>query len=342
VAGVLTFNTSRPRLYTLEELSYLASFADQAAAAIENARLVDDLQRRVAEQQRAMARLVQAACMATVGLLAAGVAHDVNNPLCVISNHLQLLRLRDPLLPPEVDAALHAIEDGVQRIATRIQALLDYARGKPGERGLHDVNETIERVLGLLQSHPLYRRLSITTAYGEDLPLVELDRVAREQVLLELLANAREAMRSGGSVWIATRRLGEREAADSWNGEAGEAVPPPAASQSPSPPIHRSTVPALPPSTAPVGLEDWIEVTIRDDGPGIAPQDLPRAFDRFFTTKGAPGGMGLGQSIARDLVEQHGGRLRVETDGRQGACVLIRLPPARRPGGGTAARNNGE
>jgi GAF domain-containing protein/anti-sigma regulatory factor (Ser/Thr protein kinase) len=299
VVGVLTFNTDRARSYTLEELTYLASFADQAAVAIENARLVEDLQRRVAEQQRAMARLVQTARMATVGLLAAGVAHDVNNPLCVISNHLQLLRLRNPSLPQEVDTALQAVEDGVQRIAARIQALLDYAQGKPGERGRHDVNETVERVLCLLQSHPLYRRLTIRTEYGADLPPVALDRVAWEQVLLELLSNAREAMPSGGSVWIATRRV-----------PAGDS-------------------------------SEWVEVTIQDDGPGIAPKDLSRIFDPFFTTKGTPGCMGLGLTIARDLVAEHGARLQVQSDGRQGTRVAIRLPAApaaHRPGDGAPVR----
>ena len=324
VVGVLTFNTDRARSYTVEELAYLASFADQAAVAIENARLVEDLQHRVTEQQRAMARLVQTARMATVGLLAAGVAHDVNNPLCVISNHLQLLRLRHPSLPKEVDTALQAIEDGVQRIATRIQTLLDYARGKPGERSRHDVNETVERVLGLLQSHPLYRRLTMTTEYGADLPPVELDRVAWEQVLLELLTNSREAMPTGGSVWIATRSLSTDESCESVDPRDGEAAnrrTPPGSPPSTHPPIHRSTTP-------PLG-KDWVEVVIRDDGPGIAPRDLPRIFDPFFTTKGTPGGMGLGLSIARDLVAEHGGRLRVQSDGRQGTRVVIQLPVAR-------------
>ena len=321
VVGVLTFNTDRARSYTLEELTYLASFADQAAVAIENARLVEDLQRRVAEQQRAMARLVQTARMATVGLLAAGVAHDVNNPLCVISNHLQLLRLRHPSLPEEADTALQAIEGGVQRIAARIQALLEYARGKPGERTWHHVNETVERVLGLLQSHPLYRRLTITTDYGADLPPVEMDRVAWEQVLLELLGNAREAMPGGGSVWIATRRVTASESADPWNGGAANTCTPPASPQSTNPPIHQST-------SFPAG-GDWVEVTIRDDGPGIASDDLPCIFDPFFTTKGTPGGMGLGLTIARDLVAEHGGGLRVESDGRQGTRVVIHLPAFR-------------
>jgi len=74
-----------------------------------------------------------------------------------------------------------------------------------------------------------------------------------------------------------------------------------------------------------------VEVVIRDDGPGIAPHDLPRIFDPFFTTKSTPGGMGLGLSIARDLVAEHGGRIRVESDGRQGTRVTIHLPVVRIP-----------
>jgi len=328
VVGVLTFNTDRPRTYTVEELAYLTSFADQAAVAIENARLVEDLQHRVVEQQRAMARLVQTTRMASVGLLAAGVAHDINNPLCVISNHLQLVRLRHRALAAPVETALQSIEANVQRIAGRIQALLEYARGKAGERGRCDVNESIERLLGLLQSHPLYRRLQISAEYGGELPPVELDRVAWEQVLQELLSNAREAMPSGGSVWITTRRLGAGESGDSWNGGAGEASLGPAPHQSTNSPIHQSPDPLTRRSTAPEGAGGWVEVVIRDDGPGIAPQHLQRIFDPFFTTKGTPGGMGLGLTVARDLVTEQGGRLRVQSDGRKGTQVVIQLPAA--------------
>jgi signal transduction histidine kinase len=259
-----------------------------------------ELDIRVAEQQRAMARLVQSSRMASVGLLAGGVAHEINNRLCIISNHLQLLRLQRERLPPEVEAALEGIEANVQRMASSVEALLEYARGDVGARRPTVVNQMVTRMLLLLQNHPLYRGLSLATDLAPDLPPVDLDRAAWEHVILELLSNAREAMPEGGVVTVTTR------------------LAPP----QPSPLPH--------PEGA--GERDgvrggaWVEVAVEDSGPGMAPEDLRRAFHPFFTTEGPEGGMGLGLKICQDIVGHHGGRLRVESNGRSGTRVVIALP----------------
>jgi signal transduction histidine kinase len=112
-------------------------------------------------------------------------------------------------------------------------------------------------------------------------------------VILELVTNAREAMGEGGRVRICTRRL---------VAISGMVSPDP-------------------------GLE-WVEMAIEDDGCGISSEDLPRVFDPFFSTKASSRGMGLGLKICRDIVEEHGGRLFVESDDRQGTRVVIHLPCA--------------
>ncbi|MFB3819144.1 MAG: sensor histidine kinase [Candidatus Methylomirabilales bacterium] len=157
------------------------------------------------EQQRAVARLVQSSRMASVGLLAGGIAHDINNPLCIISNHLQLLRLQP--LPPRLLEPLATLESCVDRISQSIQTLLDYAQGRPGDRRATDLNESVRRILLLLQYHPVCRRLRVQKDLAPELPLVQLDRGAWEQALLELFLNAREATAEDGRVRVRTRRL---------------------------------------------------------------------------------------------------------------------------------------
>ena len=293
VIGVLSGMTDIPREFSAEESALLTGLAAQGGIAIENARLFTDVQDRVRQQQQALARLMQSAHLASVGLLAGGVAHDINNPLCIISNHLQLLRLRRESLPPGVETALAAIEVSVGRIAGSIDALLEYAQVRPGERKPTDFTEVVRRILVLLHYHPLCRRMSIVTDLESDLPAVNLDRTAWEQLILELVTNAREAMLEGGRVRISTRRLV-----------------------------------AIPGMVSPDPALEWVEMTIEDDGCGISAENLPRVFDPFFSTKPSSRGMGLGLKICRDIVEEHGGRLSLESGDRQGTRVVIHLPCA--------------
>jgi signal transduction histidine kinase len=289
VIGVLSAMIDSPREFATEEVALVTGLAAQGASAVTNARLFADVQGRMEQQQRALARLVQSAHLASVGLLAGGVAHDINNPLCIISNHLQLLRLRGEQVSPDVKGALDSIEASVQRIAGSIEALLECSRVRPGERQPTDLNEAMRRILLLLQYHPSCRRLSVGTDLGAGLPLVDLDWAAWEQVMLELVTNAREAMTEGGRVRIATRRLAQS---------------------------NEAAAPA------------WVQVVIEDEGPGISPDELSRIFDPFFTSRRAKRGMGIGLNICRDIVNEHGGRMRVESDGETGTRVVIDLPPS--------------
>lgn len=205
ILGVLGVLDDVVRQHPPDQVALLTGLAAQGAMAAENATLLTDLRRRVEEQQRAVARLVQSSRMASVGLLAGGIAHDINNPLCIISNHLQLLRLQP--LPPRLLEPLATLESCVDRISQSIQTLLDYAQGRPGDRRATDLNESVRRILLLLQYHPVCRRLRVQKDLAPELPLVQLDRGAWEQALLELFLNAREATAEDGRVRVRTRRL---------------------------------------------------------------------------------------------------------------------------------------
>jgi signal transduction histidine kinase len=186
-------------------------------------------------------------------------------------------------------------------------------------------------MLLLLQNHSLFRRLRIATDLVPGLPTVALDRAAWEHVILELLTNAQEAMPDGGSVRISTRLL---------SGECRLQTPrgyPDCGLEEPGDPNRKSQIE----NRKSAGC---VEVIVKDDGPGIAPENLRQIFDPFFTTKGAGRGMGLGLRVCRDIVANHGGRLRVESDGKRGTRVVIELPLSKEShdGAGSNGRGNGD
>jgi signal transduction histidine kinase len=289
VLGVLCVMAEAPRAFGLEEQALLMGLAAQGALAIENARLFAEVQGRITEQQRALARLVQSSHLASVGLLTGGVAHAINNPLCIISNHLQLLKLRSMKSAAEIAPALGAIETAVERISGSIETLLEYARSRAGERQPTDLNHAIRHLLLLLEYHPICRRVTVLTDLAAGLPRVSVDRAAWEQVFMELVTNAWEAMTGSGRIRITTRV--------SRGGSAGAGA-----------------------------AQEWVVVSVEDEGAGVRPEDLVRVFDPFFTTKAAKRGIGMGLKIARDIVGEHGGVLEIFSDGASGTRVEIRVP----------------
>lgn len=295
--GALCALSRETRQFSTEEAALLTGLAAQGALALENARLFAEVRGRIEKQQRTLRRIVNSARMASVGMLAGGVAHDINNPLCIISNHLQLLRLRPEQLSPEMRSALTGIEGSVARIAASIQTLLDYAKGQAAAAGGTDVNETVERLLLLIQYHPLCRYMRVETELAAGLPRVDLNRATLEQVLLEILTNAREAMPETGRVRI-------RSACQPARGGRGMGT---------------------------------VELTVEDDGPGIPPEELPRIYDPFFTTKESDRAMGMGFWICREVVAGQGGEILVESDGRTGTRVTLRLPVGRQAEAGSDA-----
>jgi signal transduction histidine kinase len=291
--GVLCVLSSSVRVFAPHEIALLSGLAAQGALALDNNRLFTEVERRMDKQHRALRRLAKSSRLTSVGMLAAGVAHDLNNPLCVISNHLQFLALRRTQLDPELQEALASIDTCVQRMAGTIQALLQYARSHGDRRIPVDLNEVTRRFLGFLPPPRACRPVRIELDLAADLPPVCLDVSAWQQVLFELVTNAHEAMPDGGIIRVRTQRLG-----------------PPAGGEIASGPTH------------------GVEVRVEDEGIGILPTELNQLFDPFYTTKGFDRVMGMGLWICREVVEEHGGDIRAESDGHAGTRVVIRLPAA--------------
>jgi two-component system NtrC family sensor kinase len=267
----------------------------EAEAAAARARLADALEQAnsdLAEANRrltdAQAKLVQAAKMASLGELVAGIAHEINNPLAFILAHQGTVeRLLGEMPLSEPDLASRSIEKARSRVGSmrlglvRIQELVlnlrKFSRLDEGERALVNVPEAIETVLALIQ-HKLGERIAVERIL-EGRPEIHCTPALLNQVVMNILGNAADAMPEGGTIRVATR-----------------------------------------------SAEDLDEIRISDTGPGI-PEDLrEKIFEPFFTTKPVGAGTGLGLAIAYSVVQAHSGSLTVETAPGGGACFVIGIP----------------
>ncbi|MGE0709783.1 MAG: sensor histidine kinase [Planctomycetota bacterium] len=248
------------------------------------ARLEQDLE----SQRETASGLARSERLAVAGSLAAGVAHEVNNPLAAISSLVQSAqgRAEDPRARELLDEALGHME----RISRALRDLLDFAR-PPGEpvRAPCSLNAVVERALRLLRYDKGFKRLELEVALDPALPVALADPDQLQQVVLNLLFNARDA--------IAARRAAEPQASGMVR-VATEAGP------------------------------EGLLLRVRDTGTGIAPEHLERLTEPFFTTKPAGAGTGLGLAVCRDLLRAHGGKLTFASEVGQGTEALAHLPRA--------------
>ncbi len=234
-------------------------------------------------------QLVRTEKLAAAGTLAAGVAHEVNNPLASISSLIQILQTRaaaaqdhDPK-SAETREMLRLISTQVARITQVLRDMMDFARTRPPARSPLDVTHALEASIRLASFDKDFKRLDLTTDYDESAPLVSADTDQLQQVFLNLLLNARDAMPGGGRLHIST----------SFRRNAHELL-----------------------------------IVIADDGAGIAPEHRAHIFDPFFTTKPAGTGTGLGLAVCYGIITAHGGRIEIAANNGRGTCVRVTLPVA--------------
>jgi PAS domain S-box-containing protein len=229
--------------------------------------------------------LAHANRVATMGQLSASIAHEVNQPIAaaITNAHaaLRWLGARPPDLE-EVRQALGRIVNNGARAGDVIGRIRDLVRKAPPRKDSLEINEAIREVIALTRSEVVKNGVSVQTQLAEGLPLIQGDRVQLQQVILNLIINAVEAM-SGTSE-------GSRELLIS----TGKAE------------------------------SDEVLVAVRDSGPGLAPESFERLFEAFYTTK--PGGLGMGLSICRSIIEAHRGRLWATANVGQGAVFQFTVP----------------
>jgi two-component system NtrC family sensor kinase len=241
------------------------------------------------ELERTQNQLVQSAKLAAVGELAAGVAHEVNNPLTSIIGFTTLI-LDDMHDADPLRADLEVIEREAMRCKSIVRGLLDFSRQTEPQIVPTDVCEVLQSTAALVRHQATMAGVTIRETYDTPLPPVPLDPDQIKQVFLNLMTNGIQAMPGGGELRIVTCLLGPQA------GQVGEG---------------------------------HVAVEFHDTGVGIPQENLYRIFDPFFTTKETEEGTGLGLSISQSIVEKHGGRIKVTSQEGKGSVFSVLLPLAK-------------
>ncbi len=196
-------------LFSPPDVALLATLGNQLAVAVENARLYQRLQQAYQDLEDAQRQLYQSEKLAAIGELAAGVAHEINNPLGAILVSAQRMR-RGLGGQQNTDECMAAIEDGVMRCAEIVRGLLDFARQNVPQMVRTDIRNVLERTIALARTHRSLRRSKIVTDFDETLPTTLADPNQLVQVFLNLFVNAGLAMPEGGTLTVRARNLGDR------------------------------------------------------------------------------------------------------------------------------------
>jgi two-component system cell cycle sensor histidine kinase/response regulator CckA len=247
----------------------------------------------VSEQKQIELQLSQSQKMQAIGQLAGGVAHDFNNLLTAILMQLDVLAPRHPVGDPSYEG-LNEIKQTSMRAADLVRKLLAFSRKQTVQREILDVGEMVSESEVLLR-RLLYEDVKLVTDYGRNLPHVRADRGQLDTAVMNLVVNARDAVRGkgGGTVRIRTARVTQEDA--------------------------RSL-------GYPTAQGDQALIEVADDGPGIAPDVMAKIFEPFFTTKAVGEGTGLGLATVYGIVKQSDGWIAVSSKPGEGAAFRIFLP----------------
>jgi two-component system NtrC family sensor kinase len=245
--GILNLGHKESKeIYSTEDLELLSTLANQAAIAIENARLYENL-------KQSQDTLRRADRLSSLGLLTAGLAHEIRNPLVAIRTFTQLLpeRYEDAEFREGFQGL--ALKE-VDRICGLINDLLSFARPSRPNVAEENMNDIVDGIGRILETEAKEKGVEITREFGAELPKVWIDREQMKQVFMNLILNAIQAMKQGGAIFISTRPYSKNEA-----GQVGQ----------------------------------FVQVEIRDTGIGIPAENLDHIFDPFFTNKDEGSGLGL-------------------------------------------------
>ncbi len=318
VVGVLVVDNKYNRKpITDEDLEYLSAFATQAGLAVENARVYTSLEDANREIQRSHHRLLQQERLAALGEMAAHVVHEIRNPLVAIGGFARRLAQRLPADEAEGQyAGVIAREvDRLERIVQDVRGLSRESRPTLTDTDLHGV---LHDCLEIFSERIAAQRVGIQLDLADRFPILRLDSVQMKQAILNLVANALEAMSAGGILTLATRVI------DSATGR------PTGASGSPAPVSGHPTsepaiaTPSLEPPNGHPHAETWVTVSVGDTGGGIPQGIVDEVFNPFFTTKEI--GTGLGLTLVRRIVRAHGGRVEVRNQPGEGVTFHLWLP----------------
>jgi two-component system NtrC family sensor kinase len=248
--------------------------------------LEDRVEEKTRELKRAHAHVLQVEKMATIGKMAAVVAHEINNPLAGILTYAKLLKRwveRGEVVTPkkeEAEQSLDLIAAESRRCGDLVKNLLTFSRTSQMNIQTADLNTIVDRSLRLLVHQMQMNGIELHQQFAEGLPSLQCDPGQIEQVLVALIINAIDAMPRGGNLWLSTRSQGAKE----------------------------------------------LSFEVKDDGSGISPEILERMFEPFLTTKESGKGVGLGLAVSQNIIERHRGRIDVQSEVGKGTTFTVSLP----------------
>lgn len=246
----------------------------------------------ITEWRDALRRIAQSEKMAAIGQLAAGVMHEINNPLATIGACADAVRGRaedaGPQVAQGIEEYLQIVDTEVQRCKRIVEGLLDYSRPKKAAMAAVAVNTVVEETLFLLKHHDRFKHLELKRELAEGLPAVAANAEQLIQVFMALMLNALDAMETRGTLTVRTARNPARA--------------------------------------------DEVLVAFSDTGAGIPGGDIQKIFEPFYTTKPQGRGTGLGLSIGYAIVAEHGGRITADSQLGHGSTFTVFLPVRAHPG----------
>ena len=289
-----TFSFTLPTARQEDELSALK--AELEASRQQSLRYARDLARTYAERrtkatqlEMTTGQLIRAERLATIGQLAAGLAHDLGNMLTPLGMYAALLLANRDQLSGENAGYVEQIKEIANRVSNILRQLIDFSREDSGVREAIVAEEVADGILAMLDYMLTERHITVERAYQNETAYVSADPGLLGQVFTNLIVNAADAMVGGGQLTVSTRLIRGSES---------------------------------------LAGQRYLEIVFADTGSGIAGQDLDRIFEPFYTTKEKGRGTGLGLFVSYGIIEKHGGTIDVASELGVGTSFTIRLPLA--------------
>jgi two-component system NtrC family sensor kinase len=273
-----------------EDVEFLSAIGNQVGVAVDNANLYENIKGAYQELKEAQEQIIQTEKLASLGKLAATIAHEINNPIAVVLTYVRLMiKLMDrnrfsPERLEDISRYLATMESETARCGEVVKNLLAFSRQDKVTIESHSIAEIIDRSL-ILISHDLeMKEIQLKKTIEPNLPKVQCDFKQIQQAILNIMYNASEAMLKGGILTVTANMR--------------------------------------------AGVEGFVDVMIADTGCGIAEEDKENIFEPFFTTKEEGKGVGLGLSLVYGIITRHKGTIEVKSEPGKGSTFKVTLPIA--------------
>jgi PAS domain S-box-containing protein len=288
LVGVMCVSSHYPIEFASGYIEFLTAIGSQIGVAVDNANLYENIKRAYEDLKDAQEQIVQSEKLASLGKLAATIAHEINNPLAAVLTYIRLmikLKDRDEFHSDrleDISRYLATMESETARCGEIVKNLLAFSRQSKITIKRHNIADIIDKTLNLIAHDLEMKEIHLKKIIEPNLPDVHCDFQQIQQALLNLMYNASDAMNEGGTLTVTTNRK--------------------------------------------AGAEKFLEVMVSDTGHGITEHDKEKIFDPFFTTKEEGKNVGLGLSVVYGIITRHNGTIELESTAGKGSTFKVSLP----------------